>query len=328
MTSPNPMVGAVIVKDGIVIGKGYHHRAGEPHAEPMAIADAELRHPGRLPGSTLYVTLEPCSTYGRTPPCCDRIMVSGIRKVVIGAMDANPRHAGAAVSLLRSRGIQVTCNVLEEKCRALNESFFWWITRRRPFVLLKMAMTLDGRIATENGDSKWVSCEESRRLVQKMRRWADAVMVGGSTARLDKPSLLVRSPADWKRQPRRIVWSSRPLPDDSHMLMDGGPLPEVVKPVGRSEWLEYLGRLGFENVTALLLEGGGELAAAALQAGIVNRIAFFVAPKLLCGRGSRPVVAGDNPALMAEALKLGALKTRKIGDDLLITADVINAKDA
>ena len=323
MTSPNPMVGAVVVKNGVVIGKGYHHQAGQPHAEPMAIADAEKRHHGELRGSTLYVTLEPCTTYGRTPPCSEKIIASGIKRVVIGAMDANPKHAGAAVSILQGHGIQVDCNVLEEKCRALNESFFWWITKKRPFVLLKMAMTLDGKIATQNGDAKWVSCAASRQLVQKMRRWADAVMVGGNTARLDNPSLLVRSPANWKHQPRRLVWTSKPLPAECAMLTDGGTAPELVKPIGRSQWLAFLDKLGAEDVTALLLEGGGELAAAALQAGIVNKVAFFIAPKLLCGRDSKAVVAGENPALMSEALKLDNVKVQKIGEDLLLTADVM-----
>ena len=161
MTSPNPMVGAVIVKDDIIIGKGYHHRAGKPHAEPMAIVDAKMLNPGKLPGSTLYVTLEPCSTYGRTPPCCDAIVTAGISRVVIGTLDQNPDHAGAAIEILKSHNIEVKCGVLEKKCRELNESFFWWITHKRPFVLLKMAMTLDGKIATLKGDSKWVSCEES-----------------------------------------------------------------------------------------------------------------------------------------------------------------------
>lgn len=323
-TSPNPMVGAVLVKDGVVIGKGYHHQAGQPHAEPMAILDAEANCPGQLRGATLYVTLEPCTTYGRTPPCTEKIIASGIKRVVIGAMDANPRHAGAAVNVLRKHGIQVECNVLEEKCRALNESFFWWITRKRPFVLLKMAMTLDGKIATKSGDSKWVSCAASRQVVQRLRRWADAVMVGGNTVRQDNPSLLVRSPSNWARQPRRIVWSSRPLPRKCAMLSDGGPAPELAKPMGRQQWLEFLDRLGPEEVTALLLEGGGELAAAALQAGIVNKVAFFIAPKLLCGRNSIAVTGGENPAFMSDALKLENFEARRVGVDFLITANVIN----
>ena len=319
MTSPNPMVGAVIVKDGVIIGRGYHHRAGKPHAEPMAILDAKLYNPGMLPGSTLYVTLEPCSTYGRTPPCCDAIAEAGISRVVIGTLDQNPEHSGAAIEILRSHNIEVECGVLERKCRELNESFFWWITHKRPFVLLKMAMTLDGKIATLKGDSKWVSCEESRTLVQKMRRWADAVMVGGETARMDNPSLLVRKPENWKMQPRRFIWSNWPLLDSNSMLRDNGPAPEIVKPMGHDEWIEFLEKIGSENVTALLLEGGGELAGYALEASIVNKVAFFIAPKLLCGRGSRPVVAGENPSLMSEALQLRDMDFRQVGKDLLVT---------
>ncbi len=322
MTSPNPIVGAVIVNGGDVIGRGYHHAAGQPHAEPMAISDAMKKHPERLPGSTLYVTLEPCTTHGRTPPCTDAIIRAGIAKVVIGAMDTNPRHSGAAVKVLENHGIDVVCNVLEEKCRIANESFFWWINRKRPFVLLKMAMTLDGKIATATGDSKWITCSASRSRVQAMRRWCDAVMVGGNTVVLDNPSLLVREPEGWTRQPRRIVWTSGNLPETSSMLSDGGPSPEIIKPVTSEEWIAFLERLGSENVTALLIEGGGELAAAALQAGIVNKAAFFIAPKILCGRGSRPVTGGENPLLMAESINLGSMKTERIGDDILVLADI------
>lgn len=319
LCSPNPMVGAVVVRAGELVGEGYHHQAGCPHAEPLALAAAgELAR-----GATLYVTLEPCSTWGRTPPCTDAIIKAGIKRVVIGCVDQNPKHAGVAIAKLQQAGIEVSVNVLEGPCRRLNEAFFWWIMTQRPFVCLKMAMTLDGRIASAAGQSQWISGPAARLAVQKMRRWADVVMAGGETVRHDDASLRVRQPAAWPRQPLRVVWTSAPaLPDGLKMLHDGGPAPILAKPRSREEWLAFLSGLGRHEqrpATALLLEGGGELAASALRAGIVNKIAFFVAPKILCGRGSRPVVGGDDPLSLAEALNLINLRSRKVGDDLLIT---------
>jgi diaminohydroxyphosphoribosylaminopyrimidine deaminase/5-amino-6-(5-phosphoribosylamino)uracil reductase len=174
--SPNPLVGAVVTDDrGRIVGRGYHHQAGCPHAEPLALdqAGAAAR------GGVLYVTLEPCSTWGRTPPCTERAIAAGVRRVVIGCLDANPAHRGAAVAILSEAGIEVTTGVLEQACTRLNEAFFWWIKYRRPFVLLKMAMTLDGRIATSGGQSQWITGPPARRFVQRLRRWADAVMAGG-----------------------------------------------------------------------------------------------------------------------------------------------------
>ena len=304
--SPNPMVGAVVVKDGRIVGRGHNTIAGLPHAEPNALDDAG----DAARGATLYVTLEPCSTFGRTPPCTQRIIASGVSRVVIGALDDNPNHRGVGVGILRDAGIDVTCGVLEKEGRRKNEDFFWWITKKRPFVILKMAMTLDGKIATQSGDSKWVTGSKARSYVQWLRRGSDAVMVGGNTFELDKPSLTVREPDGWTRQPHRFVWTSRELKADGF---------EIAKPLSSEEWLAFLRRLGAENIKQLLLEGGGELAANALRAGIVNQIQFFIAPKILCGRGSRPVVGGDNPLKLAEALKINGMESKMIGDDLLVT---------
>ena len=270
-------------------------------------------------GATLYVTLEPCSTYGRTPPCTKRIIEEGVAKVVIGSMDRNPRHRGAAAGILREAGIEVRTGVLERECDRLNESFFWWITTGRPFVVLKMAMTLDGRIASASGSSKWITGPQAREMVQGLRRMADAVMIGGNTALADDPSLLVRVPEGWPRQPRRIIWTSRKgLPGSLSMMGDGGPAPELAKPQSADEWMEFLARLGGEDVTFLLLEGGGELAASALRAGAVNRIDFFAAPKILCGRGARPVVGGEDASSLEEAIRIDGLETQMVGGDLLI----------
>lgn len=321
LCSPNPMVGAVVVKDGSLIGRGYHHKAGQPHAEPNALDDAGAD----AKGATLYVTLEPCSTHGRTPPCTERIIREGIKRVVIGSTDKNPAHAGAAIGILREAGIEVEQGVLEEECHKLNESFFWWIRSKQPFVLLKMAMTLDGKIATSKGQSKWITDQVAREYVQKLRRWSDGVMIGGKTLEADDSTLSVRYPQNWPCQPRRFIWTSRgALPPQSRMLWDGGPAPELVKPRTYEEWQAFLRRIGGENVTALLLEGGGELAASALQAGIVNKVAFFIAPKILCGRGGRPVVGGEDPESLDNGIVLERMETQTIGRDILVTGYCTN----
>ncbi|MBN2451512.1 MAG: bifunctional diaminohydroxyphosphoribosylaminopyrimidine deaminase/5-amino-6-(5-phosphoribosylamino)uracil reductase RibD [Lentisphaeria bacterium] len=313
-TSPNPMVGAVVVRDGVCVGEGYHPAAGQPHAEALALDEAG----GLAAGATLYVTLEPCCTHGRMPPCTDVILRAGVARVVAAVTDPNPVHCGRGVAVLRQQGVTVDVGVLEEPCRVLNESFFWWIRRRRPFVLLKLGTTLDGRIATADGQSRWITGASSRRQVQRLRQWADAIMVGGETARLDNPSLTVRVPARWPRQPRRFVWTSRALDPSSALMRDGTAPAETAKPESTVEWLDFLGGLGQQDVTALLLEGGGELAASALRAGIVNKVAFFVAPRILGGRGSRPAVGGRDPLSLDEAVVLDGLRVRHVGEDVLL----------
>jgi diaminohydroxyphosphoribosylaminopyrimidine deaminase/5-amino-6-(5-phosphoribosylamino)uracil reductase len=315
-TNPNPMVGAVLVRDGREIAAGFHARAGLPHAEIEA-----LRRVGDAArGAALFVTLEPCSTHGRTPPCTQAILDAGIRRVVIGCLDPNPQHAGAAVGMMRTAGVEVTVGVEEASCRSLNEAFFSWITRRRPFVVLKLAMTLDGKIATAGGQSRWISGEPARRFVQRLRQWSDAIMVGGGTARQDNPSLTVRTPQNWAPQPRRIVWSrDSHLPRDLHVWDDAAAPPIVAAPDSTAQWLEFLRALGGKEVTALLIEGGGELAASALRAKIVDKVLFFLAPKILGGRGSRPAVGGPDPGSLEDALPLQHVRTRRVGSDILVT---------
>jgi diaminohydroxyphosphoribosylaminopyrimidine deaminase/5-amino-6-(5-phosphoribosylamino)uracil reductase len=310
-TSPNPMVGAVVVRDGAEVGAGYHHKAGTPHAEPNALRAAGEQ----AQGATIYVTLEPCCTYGRTPPCTEAILKAGISRVVIGCVDPNPDHAGRGIEQLQAAGLEVTQGVLEAECLELNEAFFWWITHRRPFVLLKMAMTLDGKIATAGGQSQWITGPAARSRVQRMRQWCDAIMVGGETVRLDDPSLTVRSPKSWPCQPQPLIWTSRPLPSDCQVAQRGA---RTVKPETAEEWVTLLDELGQEGVTALLLEGGGELAASALSARIVNRVAFFVAPKILGGRSSRPVVGGAERASLDEAWQLAQTHCERVGEDFLL----------
>lgn len=312
-TSPNPLVGAVIVKNGKIIGKGYHRQAGSPHAEVNAIKSSK----GNIGNSTIYVTLEPCCTFGRTPPCTDAIIAAGIKKVVIGCLDPNPKHAGKGVNILKKAGIEVRVGIMEKECLQLNESFFRWITTGKPFILLKMAMTLDGKIATQDGKSKWITGAAARRRVQKLRQWADAIMVGAETARKDRPSLTVR---EFRKitQPRRLIVSGKLTEEDALQLLGDGEKPEIISPSNRQEWLKELKRLGKEGVVSILAEGGGELAASLLKAGIVNKIEFHIAPKILGGRNSRPVVGGNNPSDLAEAFNLQNTCVKKIGDDFCV----------
>lgn len=313
-TSPNPAVGAVIVRDGVVIGRGRHKRCGGPHAEIEALMS--LRDESEAAGAELYVTLEPCSTTGRTPPCCDAILRSGIRRVAIGCVDPNPKHAGRGIELLRNAGVEVVSGVLEDDCRALYEPFFKWITTGRPFVLLKMAETLDGRIAAANGDSKWVTSETARNRVAYLRRLSDAVLAGAETFRLDAPRFTARTPDGIVlKTPRRIVATHHP-----ELVAGAGDGWETVALDSASDWDGFLARLGRENVTMLLIEGGGELAASALRARAIDKIEFHVAPKLLGGRGSRPVLGGPDPDALSEAVSLERMKITPLGCDWQVEA--------
>jgi diaminohydroxyphosphoribosylaminopyrimidine deaminase/5-amino-6-(5-phosphoribosylamino)uracil reductase len=314
-TSPNPMVGAVIVKGSEIIGRGFHEKAGLPHAEVNALKDAGEN----ARSADIYVTLEPCSTTGRTPPCTEAIIKAGIKKVFIGSLDPNPKHAGAGVDILRAAGIEVVSGIEEEKCGKLNEAFFKWIINKKPFVILKMAMTLDGKIATAGGDSKWVTGPVARGRVQKLRQWCDAIMVGGETVRKDHPSLNVREPDDWSCQPRRFVASNTLSEKELHELMPEGLKPELARLSSEKDWKEFLTKLGSENITALLIEGGGELAASALRAGAVDKVEFHIAPKILGGRNSRAVVGGSDPLSLAESLELKDVSIEQLGADISIS---------
>lgn len=316
-TSPNPMVGAVVVKNGRIVGEGYHHKAGLPHAEVNALNAAGKN----AEGSTIYVTLEPCSTYGRTPPCTEAIKRANIKRVVCASEDFNPQHAGNGFDILRQANIEVKVGVCRTEALELNKAFFSHITRKRPYVLLKMAMTLDGKIATASGDSKWITSAAARQRVQTLRQWCDAIMVGGETVRLDRPGLIVREPEDWANQPQKLIYTQM-SGEDLQEYFPGDKNVRAVAPQTQTEWLELLAELGKNNITALLLEGGGELAGKALQAKIVDEVEFHVAPKILCGRNSRSVVAGENPLHLAEALNLERLQVKRAGCDLIISGKV------
>ena len=373
-TSPNPMVGAVLVKGGKIIGRGWHRRAGGPHAEIEALHDAQkCGHSPR--GATLYVTLEPCSTHGRTPPCTEAIIAAGIKCVVIGATDPNPKHAGKGFKILQRAGIEaikvgssrcddrtaqraVPTNIADE-CVKLNEAFNHWIVHRTPFVTVKAAMTLDGKIATASGESKWITDEKARAHGMQLRRNSDAILVGINTILADDPSLTARTKMEdgrWRmaKPLRRIVLDSlartpvtaKVVNDESATLTTivvskaaprkrvaaltkrvnviVAPLknPALRTPHSALDLRWLLKKLGAENVTSLLVEGGGEVNASFLLGGFAQRAAFFYAPKILGGRDARKGVAGAGAKSLSEAIQLCEVAWRKLGEDLLLTARV------
>lgn len=350
-TAPNPMVGAVLVRAGKIIGRGWHRRAGMPHAEIEALRDAAKR--GHSPqGATIYVTLEPCCTHGRTPPCTEALKAAGVHRVVVGATDPNPHHAGKGFSILRRAGLEVVSGILAEECTRLNEAFNHWIVQRTPFVTVKAAMTLDGKIATANGESKWITGDQARAYGMKLRRGSDAILVGVNTILADDPSLTVRgakSPRSKVQSPklRRIVLDSRArTPLSAKVVSDefavlttivvsraaaktrvaalAKRVRVLIAPTKKSGldlgWL--LRKLGQENVSSLLVEGGGEVNASFLLGGHAQRVAFFYAPKILGGRNARKGVAGEGAKNLAAALTLSEVAWRKLGQDLLLTAKV------
>jgi diaminohydroxyphosphoribosylaminopyrimidine deaminase/5-amino-6-(5-phosphoribosylamino)uracil reductase len=296
-TNPNPVVGAVLVRDGEVVGEGWHERKGESHAEANAIAAAG----DRARGSTLYVTLEPCAHVGSMPPCTQAVIDAGVAKVVVGTRDPSA-DAGGGLEQLREAGIEgeVADGELAFEARQQIEAWLTWVTKSRPFVTYKAAMTLDGRLTMPG--SRWISGEESRRLVHELRAASDAVAVGMGTARADRPALTARD-VGAVRQPRRLLFGSGPTPDGVELELRSGPLEEE------------LGELAGEGVQSLLLEGGPTLATAFLQAGLVDKLLVFVAPKLA---GAGPTLFGE----LDEPVELSRFETRRVGEDLLLTAYV------
>ena len=293
-TYPNPLAGAVLVRDGEVVGEGWHERPGGPHAEVNAIAAAGER----ARGATLYATMEPCSHHGKTPPCVDAVLEAGIARVVAGSLDPHPGHGGG-LERLRAAGVETEL-VDSFQARRLNEAWRTWVSERRPFVTYKVAATLDARVTVPG--ERWVSGEQSRRLVHALRAASDAVAVGMGTVRADAPRLDARG-VDAPRQPRRLAFGRGPLPDGSELELRSGLLAEE------------LAALAQEGVQSLLLEGGPTLAAAFLEAGLVDKLLVFLAPKL---SGDGPGPLGD----LARPIGLSRLQAQRVGEDLLVTAYV------
>jgi diaminohydroxyphosphoribosylaminopyrimidine deaminase/5-amino-6-(5-phosphoribosylamino)uracil reductase len=348
-TSPNPMVGAVLVKNGRVLGEGWHHRAGEPHAEIEALRAAASKQKSPR-GATLYVSLEPCCTFGRTPPCTEAIINAGIKHVIVGATDPNPNHRGVGFTELRKAGIKVTSGVLERESTQLNEAFNHWIVHRTPLVTVKAAMTLDGKIASANGDSKWITGEKARAFGMELRQKSDAIVVGVNTIIADNPALTVRNSSGQLKDPprlRRIVLDSRArTPLSSQVVSDSfAHLTTIIVTAaappktrlalakrvqvlvaprrnGRVDLCWLLRHLGMQEVTSLLVEGGGEVNAAFLFGALAQKIAFFYAPKILGGSQSVKGVAGAGALQLKAALKLNQISWKRFGDDLLLQARI------
>jgi diaminohydroxyphosphoribosylaminopyrimidine deaminase/5-amino-6-(5-phosphoribosylamino)uracil reductase len=339
-TSPNPMVGAVVVKAGRIVGEGYHEAAGHAHAEVNALDAAGAR----AAGATLYVTLEPCNHTGRTPPCTEKILAAGIRRLVVAMADPNPHVSGGGIDFLRKQGIEVTTGLQEARARRLNEAFVTYITTGRPFVVVKCAATLDGRIATGSGDSKWVSGRQSRDYVHRLRHAMDAVLVGVETIGCDDPQLTTRLPGGEGRHPLRIVLDTHlRISDEARVLQpeDGAGTVIVTGPSVSRDRVEQIAGdgvrvmtapvkgnridldalmplLGRMQITSVLIEGGGAVIGSAFRDRVVDKILFFYAPKIYGGDDGVPICRGSGPHRMQDCLAVEAIEVRRFDDDILI----------
>jgi diaminohydroxyphosphoribosylaminopyrimidine deaminase / 5-amino-6-(5-phosphoribosylamino)uracil reductase len=336
MTSPNPMVGAVIVRNGRIIAEDFHKKAGEPHAEALAIQKAK----GQTKNATLYVTLEPCChTDKRTPPCSRVVIDAGFKEVFVAMRDPNPKVSGKGIQELRNYGITVVEGLLEGSARKLNETYCKYVSTKRPFVTLKTAMTLDGKIATPEGQSKWITGERARKIVHQMRCSVDAVMTAVGTVRADNPELTARVKCG--KKPARIVIDPNletPLdfkvcnvpPETIFVVRRNGPDYAKRRELeGRGiKFIEYeetkvdMGRLmeilGSMGITSILIEAGSSFNASCLMGNVVDKVVFFIAPKIICGRASIPVVGGESFLRLEEALKIRDVSVRKVGEDIMI----------
>ncbi len=311
MTRPNPPVGAVLVLEDQVIAEGWHCKAGEDHAERDCLKKLPPM-PVCLSSATLYITLEPCSTQGRTPPCTDLILEKGIGRVVVSVKDLNPKHAGRGLDILREAGVEVVSGVYESEGRELIAPFEKFITTGMPYVTLKLASTLDGKIADSQGNSKWITGSAARERVQEMRRRADAIMVGAGTVRADDPSLLPR-PSEG-RKPWRVVVGKN-IPANAKVLTDAAAEQTLVREGSLKEILKELAQ---RDVMHVLCEGGGQLAAGLVEEGLVDEFVFFIAPKLM-GADGLPNF-GKTSGLISDITNLEFKSLEQVGKDLLIKA--------
>ncbi|MCZ7568641.1 MAG: bifunctional diaminohydroxyphosphoribosylaminopyrimidine deaminase/5-amino-6-(5-phosphoribosylamino)uracil reductase RibD [Ardenticatenaceae bacterium] len=353
-TAPNPMVGCVLVRDGEVVGRGWHERTGEPHAEVFALREAGTR----AEGATAYVTLEPCSHFGRTPPCADALIAAGVREVHVAILDPNPLVAGRGIERLRAAGLAVHLGELEADARRLNEVFIHFITTRRPFVIAKWAMTLDGRIATRTSHARWISGPAARAHVHETRQEVGAILIGRGTALADNPALTTRLPHESDavpRHPLRVVLDSRGTLPLTLRLFDSAlpgqtlaattaqaPLPwldalrhqgveVLVLPAdatGRVALVPLLAAIGRREISSLLVEGGAAVHASFFAQGLVNKVHAYIAPKLVGGRDAPGPLGGAGVATMDEAVRLSWRAIERVGDDLFATADVLGGGSA
>jgi diaminohydroxyphosphoribosylaminopyrimidine deaminase/5-amino-6-(5-phosphoribosylamino)uracil reductase len=336
-TSPNPMVGAILVRDGRLVGEGYHAKAGEAHAEIVALQQAKEE----ARGSTLYLNLEPCTHYGKTPPCTPQVIESGVIRVVIGMEDPNPLVKGKGIEMLRKAGLHLEVGILEKECQRLNEAFCKYILKKEPFVILKVAATLDGKLATRNGDSKWISGEASRRFVQKLRDQVDGVLVGIGTVLKDNPQLTARIRGG--RDPYRIVLDSRlKIPEEAKVIgispskaiiatTELAPKDKIEKlekrgvrilildsQEGKINLKSCLSKLGEIGMMSLLVEGGSQVNGSFLDEGLIDKLLLFLSPKLIGDHQALGIFAGRGACSLDEAVSLKGMKTKRIGEDILL----------
>lgn len=336
-TAPNPVVGAVIVKEGRIIGKGYHKQAGLDHAEIMALKQAG----NKAIGSTLYVTLEPCAHFGQTPPCTEAIIKNGIRKVIIGTIDPNPLNNGRGVQILKDYGIKIEVGFLEDKLKKINEVFFKYITKKMPFVTVKVGQSLDGKIATKTGDSKWITSDKARGYAHRLRANYDAIMVGVNTVLRDNPTLDA-----WfaKKQPLKIIVDSQlsspqtanifskntpaiiitlstkvgQETQNREMLNQKAKILEVKEKDGQinlRDAFKSLARLGISNI---LVEGGGTLIGSLFDEGLVDKILFFISPKIIGGKDAVSSIMGKGISRVDKAIKLKEMSLKRLGEDIIV----------
>lgn len=346
-TSPNPMVGAVLVKEGKVVGRGFHARAGTPHAEVMALRDAG----DGAGGSTLYVTLEPCCHHGRTGPCTEAVINAGVVRVVAAMTDPNPLVAGKGFARLRQAGLEVVWGVMEEEASRLNEVFIKYITTGKPFVVLKAAVSLDGKIATRTGDSRWITGPEAREYGHRLRDRYDAIMVGVNTVLADNPSLTTRLP-EGGRDPVRVVLDSQARTPPGSVVINSSseaPVLIITTPEAPEERVGALKQAGAEvialperegrvdmravftelarrGITSLLIEGGGQVHASAISSGGVDKVEWFIAPKLIGGAAAPGPLGGQGPESIAGATLLERVRVTRIGVDILVEGYISNQR--
>lgn len=345
--NPNPLVGAVIVKDNKIIGEGYHEYFGGPHAEVNAFANATED----VSGATMYVTLEPCAHYGKTPPCADAIIKNKISKVVIGMVDPNPKVSGLGIEILRSNGIEVTTGIMDKEIKKINEIFIKYITRKQPFCIMKTAMTLDGKIATANGDSMWISNEKSRAYVHEIRHMASGIMVGIGTVLKDDPELTTRREGVISKNPIRIIIDSTvKVPLEAKVLncnektktiivtteladknkieaiKEKGAEVIITQSINSRVDLKYLMRiLGEMGIDSILLEGGSILNYAALEAGVVDKVITFISPKIFGGASSKTPVGGKGVEYVKDSIVLTDTEISRFNEDIMIESYIKKA---
>jgi diaminohydroxyphosphoribosylaminopyrimidine deaminase/5-amino-6-(5-phosphoribosylamino)uracil reductase len=337
LTSPNPLVGALVVKNTRIISRGFHKKAGSAHAEVVALDKAK----GKAKGATLYVTLEPCSHYGRTPPCVDKIIKSGIKKVIVGMLDPNPRNFGKGIEMLRRHNIEVECGCLESKLKNMNEVFIKYITRKLPFVTIKVGQSLDGKIATYRSDSQWITEECAREYSRRRRGYYDAIMVGVNTILRDNPRLDALGSS---RQPVKIIVDSQlSIPHDANIfqregkviiatllteagqetenrgiLAEKAKILEIKEKNGQVNLRSLLKKLAGLEITSILVEGGGNLIGSLFDDALVDKVLFFIAPKIIGGKDAVSSVMGRGIARIDEAIRLERLRFERIGEDFLV----------